>query len=259
VLSGEPVDGTATLAGSTGVRALVRISGQRSDGREEGPVGTLDTFLGQTPDPSDQLGVMRFPVPQGTLSGQGSGTLPIRLAGIGAKGGGAADRWTISTAVLNDWGEIAGPARIAIAFDRTGPTLTLEPPSGLTAPWPFQASVPGRSEPGVLIRVGDDSPRKADDAGRFDLPANLAPWPQTLTVTAVDDAGNETVATISLVGGVDYRDWPWPAIVAVALLLGVAASAVRGSRRVRDPGVYREDDPTPEIEDLPDGGGLTGR
>lgn len=71
-------------------------------------------------------------------------------------------------------------------------------------------------------------------------------------MTAVDPFGNETTGTVSLVGGVDYRVLPWPAILAVVLLLGAAASAVRGSRRVPTVEPYREDDPAPEVEDLPD-------
>ncbi len=153
-------------------------------------------------------------------------------------------------AQVNDWGEVAGPVRGTIVRDLSGPSLTLDAPF-LSLPWPMAATVHGRSEPGVEVRGASGGPVNTDRRGRFELRTQLAPWPQTLELTAVDESGNVTVGRFSLVGGVDYRAFPWGAILAVTLLLGAVLSAGRGSRaRATEPDVYADIDPKPEIEEL---------
>jgi hypothetical protein len=82
----------------------------------------------------------------------------------------------------------------------------------------------------------------------------LAPWPQTVELVAIDESGNITTREFSLVGGVDYRAFPWPAILAAVLLIGAVVSAGRGSRVVNDAPRLADSDPRPEIEELPSAG-----
>jgi hypothetical protein len=72
-------------------------------------------------------------------------------------------------------------------------------------------------------------------------------------VTAADLAGNKTTTELSVMGGVDARVLPWPAILVGLLLVGVALSSIRGVRGTRQLPVARSygDEVTPEIEELP--------
>jgi hypothetical protein len=159
----------------------------------------------------------------------------------------------VTIAQLNDWGEVAGPVRGTITLDSTGPSLAVETPF-LNLPWPFEATVHGRSEPRVEIRGATAGPVESDRRGRFELRTQLAPWPQSIELTAVDESGNTTTKQFSLVGGVDYRAFPWAAIVAVVLLLGAILSAGRGSRAIREVETMPDSEPLPEIEELPTAG-----
>ena len=94
----------------------------------------------------------------------------------------------------------------------------------MTPIWPLPASIKGSAEPGSIVEVEGIGPVELDRRGGFRISTSLAPWPQTLTVTATDASGNETVREVSLIGGVDYRRFPWPTIAAVVLLIVVAIS-----------------------------------
>jgi hypothetical protein len=102
-----------------------------------------------------------------------------------------------------------------------------------------------------------------DDRGRFQVETRLAPWPQTLRLTATDASGNASTTEFSVIGGVDYRRFPWALITAIVLLAIVAARGLRAAGRRMD-GVEAtpwstgllDDASRPEIEDLPAGGGL---
>ena len=86
------------------------------------------------------------------------------------------------------------------------------------------------------------------------------PWPQTVEVTAVDPSGNATSTRASVMGGLDLRQLPWPAILAVTVIVAVALSSLRGGRRVRPEvsvTVLSDDDHLPVIEEL--SSGPTGR
>ena len=63
---------------------------------------------------------------------------------------------------------------------------------------------------------------------------------------------------MSVVGGLDFRLLPWPAIVATILLIGAVVGALRtgsGPRkpRIREVAPIFEDESQAEIEDLPSG------
>ena len=116
------------------------------------------------------------------------------------------------------------------------------------------------------MTVAGIGPVELDRRGQFAIRTPLAPWPQTLVVTATDASGNVTRRELSVVGGIDYRRFPWATIVAAALLLAVVASGLLGNRWRRSVGrpvvvpgrsAYALDDgPVAEMEDLPPGSGL---
>ncbi len=82
-------------------------------------------------------------------------------------------------------------------------------------------------------------------------------------------SGNVTTREVTVVGGVDYRQFPIEIILATGLIVAAVASGVFGSRRRRieaterggspDPRRWQDDGPGPEIEDLPAGTGGLGR
>lgn len=248
-----PVRSQATdFPGFTGARVFLRVTAARSDDPPPAETPTLAAFLADPPSREELISVGRVPVPTGAESGRDGSFVRVSLADVIAPDGGPGRRWTVTIVQVNDWGEVAGPVRGTIIRDSTGPSLTVDAPF-LSAPWPLDATIHGRSEPGIEVRGGSGGPVVADRRGRFELRTQLAPWPQTVELTAIDQSGNTTTSQFSLVGGVDYRDFPWAAIVAVALLLGAVLSAGRGTHAVRDPESIGDSDPRPEIEELPAG------
>jgi hypothetical protein len=246
-----PVRSNGTdFPGFTGARVFVRVVSARPDDPPPAAAPSLDEFLSAPPAGGELVTVVRVPVPEAAESGRDGSFVHLSLAGVVAPDGEPAQRWTVTIAQVNEWGEIAGPVRGTIVRDSTGPSLTLDAPF-LSAPWPLEATIHGRSEPGVEIRGGTGGPVTADRRGRFELRTQLVPWPQTVELTAIDQSGNTTTSQFSLVGGVDYRAFPWAAIVAAALLLGAILSAGRGATVRRDLEVIEAGDPLPEIEELP--------
>jgi hypothetical protein len=140
----------------------------------------------------------------------------------------------------------------------------------------MSAHLVGAAEPGAAVQVEGLGPMTVDSDGGFTFDAALAPWPQTFRVSALDASGNETIREISIVGGIDYRRFPWAAILPGFLLVAVAFSGFFGTRRVGDGGasspserplrpprwrpaaISLDDGPVAEIEDLPPGGGSFG-
>jgi hypothetical protein len=248
------VRGQATdFPGFTGTRILVRATSARPDDAPPAAAPTLDDFLTNAPSRGELVAVERIPVQPGAESGRDGSFVHMSLADVVGSDGGPAERWTVTIAQVNDWGEIAGPVRGTIIQDTSGPSLVVEAPF-LSAPWPMEATVHGRSEPRVEIRGGSAGPVVSDRRGRFELRTQLAPWPQTVELVAIDESGNITIRQFSLVGGVDYRAFPWPAILAAVLLIGAVVSAGRGSRVVNDAPRQADSDPRPEIEELPSAG-----
>jgi hypothetical protein len=249
-----PVQAPATdLPGFTGVRVVIRAVALAVNGEPSRDAPGLDAFLHDPVGANELVGVGRIPVPAGAESGRDGSFLRLPLGDAETPDGLPAERWIVTIAQINDWGEVAGPTRQTIELDSDGPSLVVETPF-LSAPWPFEATIHGRSEPAIEIHGGTGGPVRSDRRGRFELRTQLAPWPQTVELIAVDETGNRTTKRFTLVGGVDYRAFPWAAIVAVALLLGAILSAGRGSGAARELEELPESDPLPEIEELPTAG-----
>ena len=188
-------------------------------------------------------------------SDDGAGTSTQRfdlLANVLTVSGTSAERWTVTIAALDASGTLSDPVQAIAILDKAAPPLSVETPM-LTPPWPFDATLHGSSEAGASVSLGGAPAISAGPDGTFELSTQLAPWPQTLEVTAVDLAGNKTVSKLSVMGGVDIRGLPWAAIGAVVLLVGVVFSSIRGVRK-RQPSASSDgpgESATPEIEELP--------
>jgi len=204
---------------------------------------------------------VRVPVPPGNESGRDGAFTTLDLGDIHVPGSETTARWGLRVVPINDWGEVGAPVAGAITRDAVGPTLNLETP--FTAPiWPFLSHLSGRTEPGSTVKIEGGDPLDVDQRGRFTVVTRLAPWPQDIRLTATDESGNTSVAAFSLVGGVDYRRFPWALIIAVTLLVVVAARGFRRAGGVEatawSTGVLDEAS-MPEIEELPPGSGLARR
>ena len=226
---------TLRLAGPTGTRVLVRL----------GPVLALEPDIADeaasTADPPVGLGdfVITPPTP-------GYGTLRV-VPATGPPDGGPAElpvivplpmaqdfpttAWSVTLVGLSPFGEPSPIRSGRIALDLTGPGLTFDEPFG-SLPWPFHDSIRGLAEPGALVGLADGPIVVAGPDGRFALDAVLAPWPQDLAVRATDRHGNTTSASVSLVGGIDYRQLPWQPIVIVSVLVAALVSTLVGPLRL---------------------------
>ena len=254
-------DGTTTLPGFTGTRLFVTVEPLADD--EEGPTtaptklaGLLHTKGGDT-----VTRVERVQVPPGNESGRDGAFTTLPLDDIRKAGSSTTTRWAVGVVPINDWGEVGEAVAGTVTRDIAGPTVRLETP--FTNPvWPFLAHLDGGTEPGSTVSVDGVGPVDVDRRGRFTVATHLAPWPQTIRVTATDEAGNPTVGEFSIVGGVDYRQFPWALIAALTLLGAVAARGLRTAGR--RPGFEAtawstgalDEGSMPEIEELPPGAGL---
>ena len=254
-------DGMTTMPGFTGTRMFVTVQPLTDD--EDGSTtvpGMRDAFV--APTSSDAVArIARVPVPPGNEFGRDGAYTTLSLGDIKAAGATSTGRWGVQVVAINDWGEVGEPVVGTVTRDITGPTLNLETP--FTNPvWPFLTDLSGRTEPGSKVSV-DGATIDVDQRGRFTVVTRLAPWPQDIRLSATDDSGNTSNADFSIVGGVDYRQFPWALIVALTLL-GIVA--VRGLRAAgRRPGGFEatpwslgtlDADAMPEIEELPPGAGL---
>lgn len=249
-------DGMIDLSGPTGSRLLVRALALATTdtSTSPGPVATRTGFLQTEGREFEFAGMIPIAVPAGTTPGASFGSEPFDIRAT-VYSGGLADRWTVVAATLDAWGNVSEPVATTAIYDVTAPTLSLEVPF-LSAPWPFDGAVTGTSEAGMSVRLGDGPPFNVDPDGSFELRTQLAPWPQTLEVTAVDPSGNATSTRVSVMGGADLRQMPWPPIAAVTIIVAVGVSSIRGGRRAR-PGiaVVESSDPDrlPVIEELGSG------
>ena len=247
-------NGFVTIGTSPGARVLVQVR----------PIGTAEAIVDDpAPLPADFLAGptdgsgTTFMIPPIEVRPDGSSrngaTASFDIRSLPSSDGSRLDRWMVDVAQLDALGDIAGPARVAALFDDTAPTLTIEAP--LLAPvWPLRATLHGSSEAGSKVRVGPGAPVVADANGAFAIDTPLAPWPQTIELTATDAYGNVTTETVSAMGGVDVRQLPWVPIVSVTFLLAALLTSLRGVRHDR-PAVAgatlaTEEQPVPEIEEL---------
>jgi len=257
-------DATTGIPGFTGVRMFVGISALPADAPEPQVDPRLGTLQAQAHG-STAMPVTRIPVPPGVEAGRDGGLATIRLGDTTLADGTRADRWSVGVVPVNDWGEIGPPVFGVVIRDAVGPSLIVEAPF-TSAIWPFQATITGSAEPRSVVRVSGVGDMELDRRGRFTIQTALAPWPQTLSVTATDASGNVTLREMSVIGGIDYRRFPWAMIAALALLVVVAVSGLLGSRRLGGPSRLlggrlvatstADDGPMAEMEELPPGSGL---
>jgi hypothetical protein len=263
-------DASTTIPGFTGLRVFARVTPQAEDATDtRADIPTTDpTAVLIRRWPTDLLTVLRIPVPPGLESGRDGSGVRLPLDDARFADGEHADRWSVGLVAVNDWGEIGDPVAGLIVRDAIGPFLNLEPPF-ITPVWPLPAALPGAAEPGATVEVEGIGPIESDRRGRFTIETPLAPWPQTLRIVATDPSGNDTVREVSVIGGVDYRRFPWEQIAAIILLAVVGLSGFVGSRWRRSTAgprpvavtggraaAYYDDGPVAEIEDLPPGAGL---
>jgi hypothetical protein len=133
--------------------------------------------------------------------------------------------WTVSVLGLNAFGDASPLLTGRVELDLIGPSVVVETPL-VSVPWPLSASIRGTAEPGARVRLAGRPFVDAARDGSFELQAELAPWPQDLTIDAVDGHGNQTTRTVSLVGGFDYRQLPWQALVIIAVLVGAGITSL---------------------------------
>ncbi|HET8786766.1 MAG TPA: hypothetical protein VFM38_14090, partial [Candidatus Limnocylindrales bacterium] len=255
-------DGMTTLPGFTGTRMFVTVHPLADD--EDGSTtvpGMRDAFVATSSNDAVRR-IVRVPVPPGNEFGRDGAYTTLALNDIKQANGATTSHWSVQVVAINDWGEVGDPVVGTVTRDVAGPTVRLETP--FTNPvWPFLAHLEGGTEPGSTVSVEGVGPVEVDRRGRFTVATHLAPWPQTIRVTSTDAAGNPTVGEFSIVGGVDYRQFPWALIAALALLGAVAARGLRAAGRL--PGGFEatpwslgtlDQDAMPEIEELPPGAGL---
>ncbi len=255
-------DGMTEMDGFTGTRMFVTVQPLPADEAGSTTVpGMRDAFVAPT-STAAVTRIARVPVPPGNEFGRDGAYTTLSLGDIKAAGPASTSRWGVQVVAINDWGEVGEPVVGTVTRDVTGPTLNLETP--FTNPvWPFLTNLSGRTEPGSKVTIDGTTPIDVDQRGRFTVVTRLAPWPQDIRLTATDESGNATDSAFSIVGGVDYRQFPWALILALTLLGAVAARGLRaaGNR----PGGFEatpwslgtlDKDAMPEIEELPAGSGL---
>jgi hypothetical protein len=249
--------GSIDLDGPPTTRLFLRASPLRTnDPATEGP-RRLDEFLRTNPADYELVVVRQFPASGGVGPGSAMSRIPFDiLSEAPSSSDGTSDRWSVSAVVVDARGVPSAVSRATVVHDTTAPVLTLDEAPLVSPPWPFEARITGTSEPGATVQLDDRPPVVADATGAFEFITRLAPWPQTLRAVAVDPSGNRTPASISVMGGIDLRGFPWPAIAAVAILVAVLLSALRGTRRVRSVpsmAVYGDDGGDLVIEEIDPG------
>lgn len=222
----DPITTVSTLSG---VRLIVRIVAVHPEAPDPAAPVRRAVLDGAT-SPGEDVEMFRIGVPVGSASGIENSTIRVGLDGAIAPDGLIRPRWLVTILGLNDWGEMSEPVRQSVTTDVSGPSLAVDA-QFLTAPWPFAAPLRGRTEPGVRVSIDGGPSVEAGRGGRFEFRRSLAPWPQTIEFTATDPVGNVTVRQVTFIGGLDYRQLPWEAILAVGILALVTISTLRAGRR----------------------------
>jgi len=154
------------------------------------------------------------------------------LGGVRTPEGASVGSWIVTAAALDATGALSEPVQASASIDRVAPTASLDAPP-LSLPWPFGTTLHGRTEAGASVSLPGASPVVVGPDGAFELPTQLAPWPQAIEVSVTDPAGNVGLANVTAMGGADLQGVPWPAIGALLVLIGAGLSSVRGVRRRR--------------------------
>jgi hypothetical protein len=254
-------DGHVEVERPAGTRLLMRVRGYGDPGPGVGldRLLTSDGFLltegrdNEFAGPAMYIGQNAVPpVMTGFGSGGGTEVLDLRTTSNGSETG-PVSRWVVTFASLDPSGTLSTPVQRTAVIDNEAPPLRVDVPL-TSAPWPLTGSLHGVSEPGATISLVGGPIVTAGPDGAFDVPVQLAPWPQAFDLTARDEAGNETASSVSVMGGVDVRGLPWPAIGVVLVLVAVFLSSVRGvrsaPRQVRPIAVDVDDENATVIEEL---------
>ncbi len=154
------------------------------------------------------------------------------LGNVRTPEGASVESWIVTAAALDATGTVSDPVQAAASIDRVAPAASIDAPP-LSLPWPFGTSLHGRTEAGASVSLPGASPVVVGSDGTFELPTELAPWPQAIEVTVTDPAGNVGVGHVTAMGGADLQGVPWPAIGALLVLIGAGLSSIRGVRRRR--------------------------
>jgi hypothetical protein len=249
----------ARIAAADGTRLYVATVGLGVDEPpSQADLDPVAAVLGPVP-PDATADLVRLPVRPGAASGVEHREVTVPLAAERWSGGGPAVSWSATVIPFTDVGDVDAAYVVTVRRDVDPPRLALLAPL-LSPVWPVATTLHGTTEPGAVVRLSDGPPVVADAGGAFALDTALAPWPQSLDIRAADAAGNVATLGVSVVGGVDYRTFPWASISAVAVLAAVVISGVLGTRRRR--GVASTgphdgaDGPAPELEELAPGDGL---
>jgi hypothetical protein len=227
-------DGRIQLHGPPGSRLLVRSVVLPAPGSVMTfAVRDRQTFLATEPTEGEFVTMFDVPAPAGDTAVADTGSVDFEIRAIVSDVNGLpAESWGVMVATLDSVGAVSDPVSATVVWDVVAPTVTAETPL-VTAPWPFEGSIHGTSEAGAQVRTGGGPPVVVGSDGSFDLGVQLAPWPQTIELTSTDPSGNVGTAEVSVMGGVDLRQFPWPAIGTVLIIVAVFASSLRGRRGVQ--------------------------
>ena len=256
---GQPVidgyatrDGTIQLHAPSGARLLVRAVALKPEELSVALVPDRDAFLRSDPGEGEFVMLMHVPTSgEGTTPGT-TGSVDFEIRSMVPDAFGVqAERWRVTAATLGPSGDVSNPAHAMVVWDIVAPTIAAEAPL-LSAPWPFQGTLRGTSEAGTEVRAGGGPPVVVGRDGSFDVDVQLAPWPQTLELSSTDPSGNVATTEVSVMGGVDLRQLPWPAIGTVVVIVAVFASSLRGRRGVQQVATIEVEDGEhlPVIEEL---------
>jgi hypothetical protein len=125
---------------------------------------------------------------------------------------GREDRAYQATIIVVSPGGIGRLERMRGLVVRTGPELSA---TATTVEGELAATVRGTvQQTGGEVLV-DGRPVELAEDGSFELRVDAPLWPRAVEVVARDVLGTEARARVDALGLVDYRGWPWAAIVGV--------------------------------------------
>jgi hypothetical protein len=102
--------------------------------------------------------------------------------------------------------------------------------AGRTEPMALSATLIGDTSPGASVTV-DGQPITVSREGSFRTTVDAPIWPRQVLVVASDPFGHETLTHLEVVGVLDYRGFPWAALVVAATVAVGATLFVRTPRR----------------------------
>jgi hypothetical protein len=175
-----------------------------------GPPGTRVTlFVNEAAEAQQEIDaggalVVDVPVPG---DGDGNRQFMLRLLAVTPAGHGYGALWEVQ-------------------IRRQEPSLEV---TAATAALSLSVPVTGMTEPGMRVVVdGEEVPVAADGGFATEVPGGLLP--RLVRVEVSDPLGNRAEASLSVVGLVDYRRWPWIPIVVVLTLVAAATLYLRAPR-----------------------------